>query len=65
MRALLLALCLCACADAAPTPSCAELGCSTAPSGSPAIWTPCDTSVCWCRDPSDADAIACTPEGAR
>lgn len=33
-------------------PSCADLGCVARPSGSPNIWTPCTTELCWCRNPA-------------
>jgi hypothetical protein len=42
-------------ADEAPT--CAELGCPFAPSGSPEQWTPCADDLCWCGSP----AVQCVP----
>lgn len=29
-------------------PSCADLGCPFAPSGTPDIWSPCPDDVCYC-----------------
>jgi hypothetical protein len=44
------------CADDA-TPSCAALGCPTAPSGNPELWEPCVDATCWCGAPAEE----CTP----
>lgn len=33
-------------------PSCAVLGCVSRPSGTPNIWTPCNTELCYCGNPA-------------
>lgn len=47
-------LCSIACGDNESLPTCAELGCIYAPSGSPVAWEPCsaDAATCWCLAPA-------------
>ncbi len=58
IAAVALVLALVGCLDdAKPLPTCAELGCPIAPSGSPDQWEPCDDGgICWCGVP----ALTCT-----
>lgn len=60
MKLILALVLLAGCLDtvaAESSPTCADLGCPVAPSGSPELWEPCTTSVCWCRD--DGEVLAC------
>jgi hypothetical protein len=41
-------------------PSCAELGCPDAPSGSPDEWSPCLDGECYCREQDDVTACEAT-----
>lgn len=56
-----LAVALIGCVDPAPMPTCASLGCPSAPSGTDDIWTPCTDDVCWCRTTIDVEE--CSTEG--
>lgn len=50
MRAILmiLAVSFAACGGEPDLPTCAELSCRWAASGTPDHWTPCFTDKCWC-----------------
>ena len=63
MKTMIVALLFTACTTD-PLPSCADLGCSIAPSGSPDIWEPCeDPDQCWCN--TEHEPLACEPEQDR
>lgn len=49
-----------ACTDE-PYPSCIDIGCPDAPSGTPDIWSPCTEQLCYCRA-ENTDVEACTVE---
>lgn len=59
----LLALTFTACAvDSEPLPTCADIGCPIAPSGTGDMsraWEPCTDAVCYCRT-DDVTLTACT-----
>ncbi len=47
-------------AESESVPSCIDVGCIEAPSGSPDTWSPCAEPVCFC--PTVDDVTACTVE---
>jgi hypothetical protein len=49
-RAVLIAM-LAGCGDGDRMPTCEEVGCGAAASGTPDDWTPCNGSACWCDVP--------------
>src|ERR1043166_8405708 len=67
MRAILAAAILLAgaCGDDPALPTCAEIGCGVAASGSSEEWKPCTDDVCWCSDPASRDPTDLSMECTR
>jgi hypothetical protein len=69
MKSAIACLLFAACANSEPLPTCASLGCDTAPwgeySGPESSWTPCtDPDLCYCPSAQreTPEEAACRPE---